>query len=78
MVKKVAKSNSPAVIKMSCQSVIPMPATRGVIVRTKEEIAAVFFDNKAYENLVTEYTKIKVLISVRSPMKWPKSEKTRT
>jgi hypothetical protein len=38
---------------MSCQSVIPIPATSGVRVKTNEEIAAVFLERSAYENLVT-------------------------
>jgi hypothetical protein len=47
-------SKIPALIKMSCHKVIPMPETTGVRVSRKELIAAIRAENIAYPRRVTE------------------------
>jgi len=75
---KLTTSKSPAVIKMSCHNVIPIPATTGVRVKRNEEIAAIFGDKITYAKRVTAKTSSNPLMRVRSPMACPCSEKSLT
>ena len=73
--KKAVTSIRPAVNGMSCQRVIPMAYTTGVLTIRSELIAANFLLETEYAKLVTLYVKTRPLNSVKSGIAFPRKEK---
>jgi hypothetical protein len=75
--KKAETSIKPAVNGMSCQRVIPIAYTTGVLTIRIELTAAIFLLETEYAKHVTLYVKARPLIKVKSGIALPRREKNR-